>query len=77
METGRVLLVQEAVRTLGFMSEVAAIISESEAFVHLRAPIKRLAGLDIPIPYAPQLERASVPQTDDIVKAALQMVKEW
>jgi pyruvate dehydrogenase E1 component beta subunit len=77
METGRVLLVQEAVRTLGFMSEVAAIISESEAFVHLRAPIKRLAGLDIPIPYAPQLEKASVPQTDDIVKAALQMVKEW
>jgi pyruvate dehydrogenase E1 component beta subunit len=77
METGRVLLVQEAVRTLGFMSEVAAIIAESEAFVHLRAPIKRLAGLDIPIPYAPQLERASVPQTADIVKAALQMVEEW
>lgn len=77
METGRVLLVQEAVRTLGFMSEVAAIIAGSEAFVHLRAPIKRLAGLDIPIPYAPQLERASVPQTADIVKAALQIVEEW
>ena len=76
-ETGRVLLVQEAVRTLGFMSEVSAIISESDAFAYLRAPIKRLAGLDIPIPYAPKLERASVPQVEDIVRAASELVKEW
>ncbi|TQO20556.1 pyruvate dehydrogenase E1 component beta subunit [Rhodoglobus vestalii] len=76
-ETGRVLLVQEAVRTLGFMSEVSAIISESDAFGYLRAPIKRLAGLDIPIPYAPKLERASVPQVEDIVKAATDLVREW
>ena len=75
--TGRVLLVQEAVRTLGFMSEVSAIISESDAFAYLRAPIKRLAGLDIPIPYAPKLERASVPQVEDIVRAATDLVKEW
>jgi pyruvate dehydrogenase E1 component beta subunit len=77
IKTGRVLLVQEAVKTLGFMSEVAAVLSESEAFVHLRAPIKRLAGLDIPIPYAPQLERAAVPQVDDIVAAARTLVQEW
>lgn len=77
MATGRALLVQEAVLTLGFMSEVAAIIAESEAFVHLRAPIKRLAGLDIPIPYAPQLERAAVPQVDDIVRAATALAREW
>jgi pyruvate/2-oxoglutarate/acetoin dehydrogenase E1 component len=75
--TGRVLLVQEAVRTLGFMSEISAIIAESEAFVHLRAPVQRLAGLDIPIPYAPQLERAAVPQVEDIVAAATRLVKEW
>ena len=75
--TGRVLLVQEAVRTLGFMSEVSALIAESEAFVHLRAPIQRLAGMDIPIPYAPQLERAAVPQVDDIVAAATRLVTEW
>jgi pyruvate/2-oxoglutarate/acetoin dehydrogenase E1 component len=76
-ETGRVLLVQEAVRTLGFMSEVSAIIAESDAFGYLRAPIKRLAGLDIPIPYAPKLERAAVPQVEDIVKAASDLVREW
>ncbi len=75
--TGRVLLVQEAVKTLGFMSEVAAILAETEAFVHLRAPIQRLAGLDIPIPYAPQLERAAVPQVEDIVAAATRLVREW
>lgn len=75
--SGRVLLVQEAVRTLGFMSEVAAIIAESEAFVHLRAPVQRLSGLDIPIPYAPKLERASVPQVEDIVAAATRLVREW
>lgn len=75
--TGRVLLVQEAVRTLGFMSEISAIIAESDAFTHLRAPIKRLAGLDIPIPYAPKLERAAVPQVEDIVQAATDLVREW
>lgn len=75
--TGRVLLVQEAVRTLGFMSEVSAIITESEAFAYLRAPVVRLAGLDIPIPYAPVLERASVPQVDDIATAARRLVREW
>ncbi|EPR76305.1 Acetoin dehydrogenase E1 component beta-subunit [Leifsonia rubra CMS 76R] len=76
-ETGRVLLVQEAVRTLGFMSEVSAIIAESDAFGYLRAPIKRLAGLDIPIPYAPKLERAAVPQVEDIVAAATELVRKW
>lgn len=75
--TGRVLLVQEAVRTLGFMSEVSALIAESSAFTRLRAPITRLAGLDIPIPYAPKLERAAVPQVEDIVAAASKLVREW
>ncbi len=75
--TGRVLLVQEAVKTGGFMSEMAAVIAESEAFVHLRAPIRRLAGLDIPIPYAPKLEQAAVPQVDDIVRAATELVRSW
>lgn len=75
--TGRVLLVQEAVKTGGWMGEVAAVIAESDAFGHLRAPIRRLAGLDVPIPYAPALERAAVPQVDDIVEAAGTLVREW
>jgi pyruvate dehydrogenase E1 component beta subunit len=75
--TGRALLVQEAPRTGGFMAEVAARIAESPAFGHLRAPVERLCGLDVPIPYAPQLERAAVPQVEDIVARASELVTRW
>ncbi|ASR34856.1 pyruvate dehydrogenase [Prauserella marina] len=75
--TGRALLVQEAPKTGGFMAEVSAAIVESPAFGHLTAPVTRLCGLDVPIPYAPQLEKAAVPQTEDIVKAATGLVNQW
>lgn len=74
--TGRVLLVQEAPGHVGFMAEVAARITESPAIYRLLAPVRRLCGLDAPIPYAPQLETASVPQTADIAGAARELVKE-
>ncbi|MFD4253431.1 alpha-ketoacid dehydrogenase subunit beta [Amycolatopsis thermoflava] len=77
IRTGRALLVQEAPRTAGFMAEIAATIGESPAFGHLRAPIGRLCGLDVPIPYAPQLERAAVPQTADIAREAADLVRRW
>lgn len=75
--TGRVLLVQEAPRTGGFMSEVSARITESDALFSLVAPVRRLCGLDAPVPYAPQLERVSVPQVADIVAAARTLVEEF
>ena len=74
-ETGRVLLVQEAVKSGGFMSEVAACIAESDTVYSLLAPIGRLCGLDIPIPYAPQLEKAAVPQVADIIARSLDLVR--
>lgn len=73
--TGRVLLVQEAPNTCGFMAEVAALIAGSDALYSLLAPVVRLGGLDVPIPYAPQLERAVVPQTEDITAASLELMK--
>ena len=73
--TGRVLLVQEAVKSGGFMSEVAARISESDAIYSLLAPIGRVCGLDVPIPYAPQLERAAVPQLEDIISRGLNLMR--
>lgn len=73
--TGRVLLVQEAPLTGGFMGEIAARIAGSDAIYHLLAPIKRLCGLDAPIPYAPDLEKASVPQVDDIIGAATTLME--
>lgn len=74
--TGRVLLVQEAPGHVGFTAEIAARIAESPALYRLLAPIRRLSGLDIPIPYAPQLESAAVPQVPDIVEAGLTLIKE-
>ncbi|MBO1030692.1 alpha-ketoacid dehydrogenase subunit beta [Tessaracoccus sp. SD287] len=76
-KTGRVLLVQEAAKTAGFMAEVSAMITESDAFAYLQAPVKRLCGLDTPIPYNPQLEKGTVPQVDDIVREAKQLIQEW
>ncbi|MHA6615861.1 alpha-ketoacid dehydrogenase subunit beta [Pseudonocardia sp. DLS-67] len=68
--TGKALLVQEAPRTGGFVAEIAARIAESDTFRALRAPVVRLCGLDVPMPYAPDLEKAAVPQVPDIVTAA-------
>ncbi|HEX6542873.1 MAG TPA: alpha-ketoacid dehydrogenase subunit beta [Ktedonobacterales bacterium] len=75
-KTGHVLIVHEAVQMGGFGGEVAARIAASEAFNYLDAPIRRLAGADTPIPYSPILERAAVPQEDDIYAAALRLVRE-
>ena len=72
-KTGRVLIVHEAPITGGFGGELAAQISGSEAFDFLDAPIRRLAGRDIPIPYNRILERATVPQVEDIEAAAREL----
>lgn len=69
-KTGRVLIVHEAPITGGFGAELAAIIAGSEAFDYLDAPIRRLAGRNVPIPYNRILERAAVPQVEDIEAAA-------
>lgn len=65
-KTGRLLVVHEAVQTGGWAGEVMAIVSASEAFDYLDAPMRRLAGKDIPIPYNRFLEAAAVPQEADI-----------
>jgi len=73
-KTGRVLVVHEACKTGGVGAEIVARIAESEAFDYLDAPIKRLAGLDIPVPYNRNLERHMVPQVENIVAAARELV---
>jgi pyruvate dehydrogenase E1 component beta subunit len=75
-KTGRVVIVHEAVLTGGIGAEIAAIIAGSDAFDFLDAPIRRLGGRDIPIPYNPVLERSAVPQEDDIVEATRRLVRE-
>jgi acetoin:2,6-dichlorophenolindophenol oxidoreductase subunit beta len=72
-KTGRVLIVHEAPVTGGFGGELAAVVAGGEAFDRLDAPIRRLAGRDIPIPYNRGLEKAAVPQVEDIVAAAREL----
>ena len=67
------LIVHEAVKTGGFGGELAGVIAESEAFGYLEAPIIRLAGREVPIPYNRNLERAAVPQVEDILEKARQL----
>jgi len=74
-KTGKVLIVHEAVQTGGFGGEIAAVIADSEAFFYLDAPIKRLGGLDIPIPYCPELERNAVPTEEKIREAVYALVR--
>lgn len=74
-KTGRVLIVHEAVQTGGFGGEIAAVLADSEAFYYLDAPIKRLGGLDVPIPYCPELEKNVVPTEESITEAVYGLLK--
>jgi acetoin:2,6-dichlorophenolindophenol oxidoreductase subunit beta len=74
-KTGKLLIVHEAVKTGGFGGELAAIIAESEAFGYLDAPIQRLAGREMPIPYNRTLELNTVPQVNNIVERARELAK--
>ncbi|MCH4825419.1 alpha-ketoacid dehydrogenase subunit beta [Planococcus halocryophilus] len=69
-KTGRLVVVHEAVKRGGFGGEIASLIAESEAFDYLDAPIKRLGGKAVPIPYNPELEKATIPGVSDIIEAA-------
>ncbi len=68
-KTSRVVAVEEGWPFAGIGSEIAAIMME-ECFDWLDAPVKRVAGKDVPLPYAANLEQLAVPQVADIVAAA-------
>ncbi len=74
-KTHRMICVYEAVKTLGIGAEISAMIAESDAFDYLDAPIVRLGGIDSPIPYNPDLEKAAVPQVNDIITSARALVQ--
>ena len=67
--TRRAILVEEAWRSGGFAAEVSARILE-QAFYELDAPVQRVCGEEVPIPYARQLEEAALPSVPRIVAAA-------
>jgi 2-oxoisovalerate dehydrogenase E1 component len=67
-KTGRLVVVHEAPLTLGLGSEIAATVAD-KALVHLKAPVKRVAGYDVVVPLA-KLEDHYIPNVERVVKAA-------
>ncbi|MGE5494255.1 MAG: alpha-ketoacid dehydrogenase subunit beta [Burkholderiales bacterium] len=73
-KTGRALIVHEACKTGGLGGEIAAILSD-EAFSYLKAPVKRLCGLDMPVPFSKELEKNAVPTVEAVRKAVMEIIK--
>ena len=68
-KTNRIVTCEEGWAFSGIGSEIAALIGE-HAFDYLDAPVTRVAGADVPMPYAANLEQLALPQVDEIVHAA-------
>jgi 2-oxoisovalerate dehydrogenase E1 component len=67
-ETNRVIIAHEDQLTCGFGAELAARVAD-ELFGHLDAPVRRVAALDTPVAYCPDLEEVILPQAGDVLKA--------
>jgi pyruvate dehydrogenase E1 component beta subunit len=68
-KTNRLVSVEEGWPRFGVGAELAAMAME-HAFDYLDAPVQRVTGKDVPMPYAANLERMALPQTEDVVRAA-------
>ena len=71
-KTSRCITVEEGFPFASVGSEIASILID-EAFDYLDAPIKKLASVDGPLPYAANLERLALPKTNDIIKVAKEL----
>ena len=67
----------EAPATCSAASEIAALIVEDpETFRALKAPVRRVCAVPVPVPYSPSLEQAALPNRDDIKAAVYEVLKE-
>jgi pyruvate dehydrogenase E1 component beta subunit len=66
-KTGRIVSIETGWPQCGIGSEIAAVMMESDAFNWLDAPMERITGADVPMPYATDLENAALPQVADVV----------
>ena len=67
-KTNRLVTVEEGWPVAGIGAEISAAV-QSEAFDYLDAPIARVTGLDVPLPYADNLEKMALPSTEKVIKA--------
>jgi pyruvate/2-oxoglutarate/acetoin dehydrogenase E1 component len=75
-KTGRLLVTHEAPAPVGVGAEVIAGVVESDALDYLLAPAKRVCGRDNPMPYADNLEKATIPQVADVVTGAAEVMED-
>jgi pyruvate dehydrogenase E1 component beta subunit len=73
-KTNRVVIVEEGWPHGGVGANLAALI-QGQAFDHLDAPIERVTGADVPMPYSKRMEQAAIPHGENIVSAALQTLE--
>jgi pyruvate/2-oxoglutarate/acetoin dehydrogenase E1 component len=72
-KTGRLVIVEEGHRSFGVGAEVSARVME-QGFDFLEGPVRRVAALDTPIPFSPVLEKAAIPNPDNIVQTVNEML---
>ena len=72
--TSRAIVVDEGHRNFGVTAELAARITEM-AFYHLDAPVLRFGAMDVPVPFSPHLEDATVPTPDAVADAAKRLCR--
>ncbi len=75
IKTNRLLTIEEGWKSYGIGAEISALLSE-HAFDHLDSPVRRVGGINVPLPYASNLETLALPQTDNIVKVAKEICYE-
>jgi pyruvate/2-oxoglutarate/acetoin dehydrogenase E1 component len=73
-KTGRLVVAEETNACAGIAGEIAINVFE-RAYFCLDAPIKRVAGAEVPVPASPVLERAALPGAEDIIKAVTEVLK--
>ena len=73
-KTGRLLIADEDYRSFGLSGEICAVVAERLDTVTLKAPVRRLAVPDVPIPYSRPLEQHVIPQVDGIVSTGRELM---
>ena len=73
-KTGRLLIADEDYRSFGLSGEICAIVAERLDSIDLKAPVRRLAVPDVPIPYSRPLERYVIPQVEDLASGVRELV---
>jgi 2-oxoisovalerate dehydrogenase E1 component beta subunit len=73
-KTSKLLVLHEDTHTGGFGAEIAATVAE-QAFEDLDAPVRRVTAPDSPVPFSPPLEKAFIPQVEDVVKGLRELAE--